>query len=342
MNTILVKSLPIKDVIHDIAKALDTDLIVNEEEYTLNIPKVLGSGFITGIKIEGGLGILLYDCLFKDDTQIQFSLNEVSPLKFLYVLAGSIIHCFENDKEKVHKIEQYQSSIVAGRLRHGHILLFKKNLHTRMHSLEIERKKFRDKMKSDIDSLNKDLRYLFKDVDAKKQFYFKDHFSLELAELFEEMYEFGKVDFLRKLYLEGMAYQALIKQLVLYMDHQKEESERSVLKISEVAKVKEAVLYIENNLINNPSLPKIADKVGLSTSKLQKAFKILYHATINQYIQEKRLEIARSLILNTDYNMSEIVTKIGLTSNSYFSKIFKEHYQVSPSEFRENNISAQK
>lgn len=339
MHTIPVKSLPVKDVIHDIAKALETTCIENGEEYTLNLPAFFGKGFITGIEIKGGMGILVYDCIFKADTQIQFSLNEVNPLKFLYVLSGSIIHRFANDKEKVHKIERYQSSIVAGRSRHGHILIFKKNVRTRMHSLEIDRKKFKEKMKHDINSLNDELKKLFNDVEAKEQFYFKDHFSLELAELFDEMYEFEKVDFLRKLFLEGMAYQALIKQLVLYMDDQKEESERSVLRISEVVKVKEAVLYIENNLINNPDISQISDKVDLTTAKLQHAFKILYHCTVNQFIQKKRLEIARSLILNTEYNMSEIVTKIGLSSNSYFSKIFKENYEISPSEFREKNFS---
>lgn len=47
--------------------------------------------------------------------------------------------------------------------------------------------------------------------------------------------------------------------------------------------------------------------------------------------------LARNLLNSTDYNISEIVSKIGVSSKSYFLKIFKETYDISPSDYRKNN-----
>jgi len=36
----------------------------------------------------------------------------------------------------------------------------------------------------------------------------------------------------------------------------------------------------------------------------------------------------------TDLNISEIVYSVGITSRSYSSKIFKDHYNMSPNDYR--------
>lgn len=339
MNTIEIKSLPVKKVIRDIAEALGVDYKNNCGEYTVTVPPQAGSGCITGIDTEGGLGVLLYDCTFKEETRLQFSINDVHPLKFLYLLSGSIEHYFENDENDVHEIEEYQTSIVASQLDNGHILLFRADTHTRLHSLEIDRKRFSKKMECDLQKMEGAIKSLFEDVKAENHFYFKDHFSLELAELFKEMYDFEKIDFLRKLYLEGMAYQILIKQIVLYLDSEKEEQERSILRTTEVEQVRKAVLYIEANITDTPDIEEIGREVGLNENKLQQGFKILYHNTVNKHIHKMRLEMARHLLLRTEYSISEIADRIGLNSKSYFSRIFRESYNISPSEYRQKNRS---
>ena len=52
---------------------------------------------------------------------------------------------------------------------------------------------------------------------------------------------------------------------------------------------------------------------------------------MNVFIVEKRLEKAAQLLEQGNLNISEIVYSIGFTSRSYFSKIFKNRYGVSPS-----------
>lgn len=259
------------------------------------------------------------------------------PLKFIYVLEGSLEHHFQEDKENGHKIEEYQTAIIASRLKNGHILDFKANTRIRIHSLEIDRQIFSEKMGCDLKNLKGKIKSVFEDVEGKDHFYFKDHFSLELADLFKKMYDFEEVDYLRKIYLEGMAYQILIKQVIFYLDYQKDENNQRLMRTNEVEQVQQAINYIEEHIAETPGVEEIAKEVGLNVNKLQYGFKMLYNTTVNKFVHKTRLDLSRNLLLHTDYNVSEVANRVGLNNKSYFTKIFKESYNITPSEFQKKN-----
>ena len=56
--------------------------------------------------------------------------------------------------------------------------------------------------------------------------------------------------------------------------------------------------------------------------------------TVNDYIKEYRLKRALTMLTSEDKNVSEVVYALGLSSRSYFSKIFKEKYGIPPSSLR--------
>ena len=74
----------------------------------------------------------------------------------------------------------------------------------------------------------------------------------------------------------------------------------------------------------------------MSPAKLQEGFKLLHNRTVSDFIRNVRVETAEHLIKTTDLNISEIVYTVGLTSRSYFSKIFKQKYKCSPKYYQDN------
>lgn len=336
MNSIEVNSLPLKDVIKDIAEIFKISYSENCEEYLLQLPPSVGEGSIRGINFEGGLGLIQYDCLFNEDMEIHFVVNHIHPLKFLYTVEGVLLHRFKNE-DHLHEIEQYQSAIVASNKRNGHVLLFKANQKIKVNSLEIDRKKFQSRMECDINSLDNELETLFKDIKATGAFYYNGNYSLEIADILNEMLEFSAENFTRKLFLEGMAYQILTQQILQYQDDQKEENSRMLLRSSELKQIHHISYLIESNISDIPTVEKLAREAGLNVNKLQTGFKKVYGTTVNNFVQIKRLEAAYNLLTKTDLSISEIVNAIGLSSKSYFSKIFKEKHAISPSEFRKKH-----
>lgn len=336
MNSIQVNSLPLKDVIRDIAKVLKIPFSENCGEYLLKLPASVGEGSIRGINFEGGLGLIQYDCLFKEDMEIHFVVNNIHPLKFLYTVEGVLLHRFENE-DQLHQIEQYQNAIVASSKHNGHVLLFKAKQKVCVNSLEIEREKFQAKMACDINSLDDELEKLFKDIKASGAFYYSGNYSLGIANILNEMSEFLAENFTRKLFLEGMSYQILTQQILQYQDDQKDEGERMLLRSSELKQIQHISYLIESNISDVPTVENLAKEAGLNINKLQEGFKKLYGTTVNNYVQKVRLDAAYNLLTKTDLSISEIVNAIGLSSKSYFSKIFKEKYSISPSDFRKKH-----
>lgn len=333
MKTIYLNSLPINEVIEDIAHEFETDIHVNCDEYSLQIPPNIGEGKIWGINLQNGLGLIQYDCTFKEDTEIQFIVNKVHPLKFIYLIKGSIKHRFEN-REEIHHLENYQNVIVASSERNGHILEFKAGEHTQINSEELNRQLFQPFMDCELKSLPEDLENLFRDVEAKQMFYHKGYYTLQMASLFKKLLRFEDEGFLRKIFLEAISFRMLLTQILQYQDDISEENEKKFLKYHEAHQIKQAVELIENDVEHTPNIPELSQRVGLNVNKLQEGFKYLYKMTVNEYVTKTRMGLAKNLLENTSYNISEIGEKVGISSKSYFSKLFKETYGKSPSNFK--------
>ena len=57
--------------------------------------------------------------------------------------------------------------------------------------------------------------------------------------------------------------------------------------------------------------------------------------SFKNYIIEKRLDLARKLLQKTDDSIRDISLKVGYDNYSYFTRLFKKSFGVTPVEFRE-------
>src|SRR5690606_33427589 len=247
MQYIQVHSLPLKKVISDLAKFFNTEVIKNCDEYTLHLPEHVGTGTIKGINFYGGLGILQYEVNFLKDTEIQFVINEIHPLKFLFSISGTLEHRFKED-DNANLIHQYQNAIVASSHHNGHILRFKKNKNIHIKSLEIDRQAFVDRMDCDLKKLGGRLEQLFRDTEAKEKFYYNGYYSLQIADLFLEIAKTPFTGFINKLFLEGKAYQILAEQIVQYEDDLNEIAHQILLRKFTIPQVKKVAKKIDAKL----------------------------------------------------------------------------------------------
>lgn len=341
MRTIHVISVPLKEVFDSIAKSFSVPFTEDCEEYCIRIPPELGEGFIRGIQFSGGLRFIQYECVFKEDLEIRFTRDKAHLLKFLYVVEGEMFHKFEKDAEP-QQIAQHQSAIVASTRINGHSYQFKAGRKLFVNSVGVERNKFREKMKCNLKDGKFNLKKVFNDVHGKDLFFHIGSYSLVKDILFNRMKKYDKGKFIRKLYFEGMIYQILAEQILRYDDDIKAPEHRSVLRSSELELIKKAASIIEAHISETQTVEALAREVGLNINKLQEGFKVLYRSTVNNYVQRTRLKMSHDLLLNTEYSMSEITNVVGLSSKSYFSKIFKEAYQVSPSSLRNQNKNRKK
>lgn len=330
-----VKTLPVKDIIEDLSKSLNASLQDGKGELSIEIPKHIGEGYIKGSSFDSGMGIINYYCKFYEDVEIHFVLNTVHPLKFIFCSEGTVTHCFQQE-EVLHLIEPYQNIIVSSSGYNGHVLRFKANVLTHVSSLEIIRSSFSHRSNYDFKDLDPTLKGLFTDEVSKKAFFYHGNYSLKAADIMDEMSGKEYSGFLRSLFLEGKSYQMLVIQIAQYQDDESEDRLPKILRKSDILKVDYVAKRIQGDLGSNLTVETLAKEAGTNVNKLQEGFKYVYDLTVNKYIQHKKLEAAKEMLLTSDRNISEIVVAIGLNNRSYFSKIFKEKYGVNPKYFLKN------
>ena len=94
------------------------------------------------------------------------------------------------------------------------------------------------------------------------------------------------------------------------------------------------ILYIDKNFRQPLKQTETAQRFGFSPTYFSKIFKKRYGLTFQDYLLEKRLQWAHSLIRSTNIQITRICYEAGFNSHTYFCRCFKARYGVSPLEMR--------
>jgi AraC-like DNA-binding protein len=93
--------------------------------------------------------------------------------------------------------------------------------------------------------------------------------------------------------------------------------------------------HIEENIDKEGySVEDLAEHVGLSRSMLHRKLKKLTGKSPGDLITLKRLAKAREMLEKDVGTVSEIAYRVGFNSPSYFNKVFKKHFKVSPGDVK--------
>jgi len=95
-----------------------------------------------------------------------------------------------------------------------------------------------------------------------------------------------------------------------------------------------AQAYLESNPGHSLSVQGMAGACGMSRGYLTTALKKTTGRTAKQWIDEYRLEQAKGVLQFGDFSISQIAEQLGYPDVFTFSKFFKKHCQMTPSEFR--------
>lgn len=129
----------------------------------------------------------------------------------------------------------------------------------------------------------------------------------------------------------------MIAQVVQYISEEKvlELDIADIKKQNLVELVKE---YLGNNLCRTIKLNELGNTFYLSSHYIGDTFKKITGMSIKQYHDRLRMRYAYQLLEETDLTVSEISIRLGYESIHYFSRRFKERYNLSPSHIRKNNM----
>ena len=98
--------------------------------------------------------------------------------------------------------------------------------------------------------------------------------------------------------------------------------------------MEQAQQYFQEHYNEDIQIKDYAKSRSMSVSWFLRSFKEFVGQPPAQYLLTLRMNNAVSLLETTDYNVTEISAIIGYDNALYFSRLFKKHKGVSPSEYR--------
>ncbi|WP_437396145.1 helix-turn-helix domain-containing protein [Flagellimonas lutimaris] len=97
---------------------------------------------------------------------------------------------------------------------------------------------------------------------------------------------------------------------------------------------------MEEQYIYNLKVDEYARLCGQSVSTFKRYFKKEYGTTPAKWLMAKRLNLARKLMLNTDFTIQQICYDCGFESDSHFIRSFKSAYGTTPNNWRTTKSQA--
>ena len=94
------------------------------------------------------------------------------------------------------------------------------------------------------------------------------------------------------------------------------------------------ILDYMNSMITEPlTIEEICHKFSISRSSLQTLFRNNLEISPKNYMVQIKLKKSKELIRENKYTISEIAFMLGFSSIHYFSRTFKQHFNLTPSEY---------
>lgn len=98
-------------------------------------------------------------------------------------------------------------------------------------------------------------------------------------------------------------------------------------------KIHEVRKYLDENFRENMSLSELCFLFGTNKTTLCSKFRASYGETVISYINKLKIKEAKKLLRKGEYNFTEISAIVGFSSVHYFSRIFKQYENQSPTNY---------
>ena len=110
---------------------------------------------------------------------------------------------------------------------------------------------------------------------------------------------------------------------------------RDSRKIKQYSKpIVKCIDHITSKFNSKVTLEDLSNVTGLTPNYLASLFKQETGMTVGEYLTSFRIDSACALLSKTDYDYLQIALSLGFCTQSYFTKVFREHTGVTPRTYR--------
>ncbi len=97
-----------------------------------------------------------------------------------------------------------------------------------------------------------------------------------------------------------------------------------------IKQIQQAIVYIEDHLLEPFHLQSLSDYVGLSPYHLDQSFKMIVGQSPTEYARARRMTLAAKEIISGSSRLVDVAKKYNYTNTNEFANDFSDFHGVSP------------
>ena len=286
------------------------------EKYEM--PESAGEGYFWVYSLADQYSIKIHNFSFYDDVVADFPGHEGLSVCYYYSISGEELDPYKRMHAGEVRFLNYADY-------HFKALIHKK-IPVQTVEIEFYESYYQKFISEKFGSLNFDFDRLFRNINWCTDF-------PEMEALLHQIWNYKGEGMEAKLFYDSMVSQAV--SLIIGYNSKKENAEPKP-NISE--EDKKAILtvnkYLDDHFADNPSTEQLCRIACFGKTKFKKLFKWINRCSVTEYVTDRRLSQAESLLKQTDLTIEQIARSVGYSNPSRFAALFKKTTGIFPSDFR--------
>jgi transcriptional regulator GlxA family with amidase domain len=127
--------------------------------------------------------------------------------------------------------------------------------------------------------------------------------------------------------------------MVIFLRRPGSQAQFSVTLAAQAAERKslqELQVWIAENLAKDLSVETLADRAAMSARNFARVFASELGSTPARYVEQVRVEAARTLLASSDDGVDQIASRCGFSSAELLRRCFVRHFKIAPSQYRKH------
>lgn len=158
-----------------------------------------------------------------------------------------------------------------------------------------------------------------------------DHFP-EMIQLLRQIGDYKGEGIAAKLFYDSKVTEAL--SLIMTYNNQQKKIPSVKISSSDLRALENAAAYINDHFNCDISVDQLSHIACMGRTKLKLAFKEVYGTSITEYIQQRRLSHAETLLTLTDFTIEQVAAAVGYSNSGRFASMFRKSTGLFPAEYR--------
>jgi transcriptional regulator GlxA family with amidase domain len=132
---------------------------------------------------------------------------------------------------------------------------------------------------------------------------------------------------------------SVARHMVIFLRRPGSQAQFSVALAAQAAErrnLQELQVWIVENLAKNLSVEVMAQRAAMSSRNFARVFARELGSTPAHYVEQVRVEAARTQLASTDDSIEQIASRCGFSSAELLRRCFLRHFKIAPSRYRQH------